>query len=207
MSMNGGRNLTRSSIRISNESTLPPRSGGMISKLMSGRWDRARWSMTFMIGIAEDRGPGDAGSLLRTPGRVKTRRALGVDPPPLLPPLFPPSSCLVLPPAVPSRGPLPPPPSILSPYGEGSQCPAPAPWTWTPRHTGSGWKEEGGGGPARAREGGGRGWRGEGGGGPGGAGRGGGRARGGEGGRGAPPSRGGKRGKGLREILARPGND
>src|SRR5579864_3347120 len=31
------------------------------------------------------------------------------------------------------EGPLP----SLSPYGEGSQCSAPARWTWTPRHTGS----------------------------------------------------------------------
>src|ERR1700724_2511122 len=48
MSMEGGRNFTRSSISASRELTLPPRSGGMISKLMSGRLDCARWSMTFM---------------------------------------------------------------------------------------------------------------------------------------------------------------
>src|SRR5579864_228306 len=82
MSMNGGWYLTRSSIRTSSEWTSPPRSGGMISKLMSGRWDCARWSMTFMDRNRRGPGPGQAA----TPGAYsapmgRSRQGLGAGPP------------------------------------------------------------------------------------------------------------------------------
>src|SRR5579863_4424418 len=48
MSMNGGLKRTKSSISPSKALTSPPRSGGMISKLMSGREARSRCSVTFM---------------------------------------------------------------------------------------------------------------------------------------------------------------
>src|SRR5947208_12217519 len=48
MSMNGGLYLTRSSIRARRPLTSPPRRGGMISKLMSGRSARSRCSVTFI---------------------------------------------------------------------------------------------------------------------------------------------------------------
>src|SRR5262245_42163035 len=64
MSMNGGRYFERSSISVRRPLTLPPRRGGMISKLMKGPAARSRCSMTFMRGAT---GGGDR------PGLVEAR--------------------------------------------------------------------------------------------------------------------------------------
>ena len=80
MSMNGGRNSTRSSISASRPLTSPPRSGGMISKLISGSLARARCSVTFNATPPADmektRSPTASGAGLRA--RTLGCRRLGI---------------------------------------------------------------------------------------------------------------------------------